>query len=312
MFPKRSSAYKTDFRRKGIFQKVLLGAIILILLSLLPAVYFKLQGHGDNERRELREFFNSGIFEKAYTQSREMLVEKPIDFYLLTIHGFSAYQLAIAQINSFDTLSYVNDCIWSLRKAMLFREGASDARIFYVLGKAYYNKGSWYADLAVNYLEKAKAANYAADDIPEYLGLAYAAIRDYRSSVAAFAEALTRGPDPSDILLLSIARSYQAIEEYESARAYLIRCLEISRDSSTIAAARLLHGNVLVTLGDFPGAEAEYQKVLEENSENAEAHFQMGELFFLCNDPTRARAEWRRAIRINPAHAQARSRLNIQ
>ena len=164
-------------------------------------------------------------------------------------------------------------------------------------------------------------AAYKAADIPEYLGLAYASIRDFRSSVAAFALALTgeggagahgKDANPSDVLLLSIARSYLGLEEYESGRAYLVRCLEVSRDSRTIAAARLLLGGILFKAGDIPGAEAEYLKMIEENGENAEARYQLGELYASTGDTTRSRAEWRRAIRIDPAHGPARSRLNLQ
>jgi len=314
------SVYGADFKRKHIIQKVLLIMIIVILLSLLPAVYLKVKGQSGNERRELRDSFESGEFETAYTQSREMLKEKPLDFLLLTIHGFSSYQLAIAQINNFDTLSFINDCIWSLRKALLLSNRSSDARILYVLGKAYYYKGAGYADLAVNYLEKARSLGYNAGDIPEYLGLSYAAIRDYRSSVAAFTLALSgademssgnSGAGPSDVLLLSIARSYFALEEYDAGRAYLIRCIDTSRDSRTIAAARLLLAGILVKTGDHSGAEREYLRVIDDIGENAEAHFQLGELYALGADTTRARAEWRRALRIDPTYGPARSRLNL-
>ena len=316
MFSKRSvSAYGTSFRRKQIIQRVLLAVIILILLLFLPVGLGKLKGRSSNDRRELQHLFESGAFETAYTQSKEMMSEKPMDYFLLMVRGFSAYQLAIAQINNFDTLSYIDDCIWSLRKTMLFKEGASDGRVFYVLGKAYYYKGSGYADLAVKYLEKARLVSYKAPDIPEYLGLAYAAIKDFRSSVAAFALALTGGDavsKPSDILLLSIARSYVGLGELESAKAYLIRCLESSMDSKTVITARLLLGNTLFQTGDLTAAEAEYIKVIEENDENAEAHYQLGELYASAGDITRSRAEWRRAIRIDPAHGPARSRLNLQ
>jgi len=311
MFPRYSAVVGDSYKRKRVLQKVLFGAILLILVSLFPAVYFKLKDHSFNERRELKESFNSAFFDSAYNKSREMLAKDPLDFSLLTINGFSAYQLAIAQINSFNTLFYINECIWSLRKALLLKEGSSDGRIFYVLGKAYYNKGPAYADLAVKYLEKARASRYWSDDIPEYLGLAYAAIRDFRSSVAVFAEALASSQGPSDVLLLSIARSYMALDENEQARAYLIQCLDISRDSKTTAAARLLNGNILMKSGDLSGAETEYLKMLEDIGDNAEAHYQLGELYALAGDPTRARAEWRRALRIDPAHGPSRNRLNI-
>jgi tetratricopeptide (TPR) repeat protein len=232
-----------------------------------------------------------------------------MDFFLLTMHGFSAYQLAVAQINDYDTISYVDECIWSLRTALLSDEGPGDPRIPYVLGKAYYAKGEGYEDLAINFLETARDENYEAGDLPEYLGLAYAAIHDYRSSVAAFSLALD-GND-SDLLLFSIARSYLALEETETAAAYLMRCVEGSKDSDTIIAARLLLGQILEDSGDASGAEAQYLAILEENGENAEAHFQLGELYNAAGDGTRARAEWRRTIRIDPAHRSARARLNM-
>ncbi|MDR0495986.1 MAG: tetratricopeptide repeat protein, partial [Treponema sp.] len=271
-------------------KKTFFGLIILVFIALVPVAYNRLKEYSAGGRRQLRELFESGSFEAAYYQSAQLLTEKPLDSYLLTIHGFSAYQLAIAQINNFDTLSYVDDCIWSLRKAMLLGENSRDGRILYVLGKAYYYKGPGYADLAVDYLEKTRAVYYRAADIPEYLGLAYALIKDYRSSVAAFTLALTADKEPSDVLLLSIAQSYLALEEMEPAHAYLVRTLEVSRDSKTIAAGRLLLGNTLAKSGDIAGAEAEFLKVLEENSENADAHYQLGELYAMGGDTTRARA----------------------
>jgi len=149
---------------------------------------------------------------------------------------------------------------------------------------------------------------YRAADIPEYLGLAYAAIRDFHGSVAAFSDALSR--EPSDLLLLSIARSYMALEEDEQAKAYLRRCLEISVDSGTTATAHILLGNVYAKAGDTRGAESEYLKAIEENGESAEVRYQMGELYAMAGDTTRARAEWRRALRIDPTYGPARSRLN--
>ena len=317
MSSKRSAyGYGAGLRWKKIILNVLLVAILLVILSLIPVSYFKLKGQNGNERRDLRESYQTGAFEAVYTKSGELLREKPLDSFLLTINGFSAYELAIAQINSFNMLSYIDNCIWSLRKALLFRENVSDGRIYYVLGKAYYYKGAGYADLAVRFLEKARNVSYKAGDIPEYLGLAYANIRDYRSSVAAFSMALTGDggypvANPSDILLLSIARSYMALEEDDPARAYLIRCLDISKDSRTIAAARLILGNMMLKSGDLEGAEAEYLKVIDENGESAEAHFQLGELYAAGGDTTRARAEWRRVLRIDPAYGPARNRLNL-
>jgi tetratricopeptide (TPR) repeat protein len=308
------SAYKgSDYgavvhRKRAVYHT---AAIAFVLLAIGAAVVFfaGIKRQIGNEREELLRLWEDNSYEAVYTMSRDRLIAKPMDFFLLTMHGFSAYQLAVAQINDYDTISYIDECVWSLRKALLCDEGPGDTRISYVLGKAYYAKGEGYEDLAIKFLETARDENYEAGDLPEYLGLAYAAIQDYRSSVAAFSLALD-GND-SDLLLFSIARSYIALEETETAAAYLVRCVEGSRDSNTIVAARLLLGKILEDSGDASGAEAQYLAILEENGENAEAHFHLGELYNAAGDGTRARAEWRRTIRIDPAHRPARARLNM-
>ena len=311
MFARRSAlSYKAGFKRKQVVQNVLLAALIITFLSLLPVVYFRMQERGGNERRELQSMFETGAFDSVFAKSRDLLVERPLDFFLLTVNGFSAYQLGISQVSNFDALSYISDSIWSLRRAMLLREGANDGRIFYVLGKAYFHKGASHADLAVRYLEKALAAGFTAPDIAEFLGLAHASLLDFRSSVAAFTVALEDNSRlPSDVLLLSIARSYVRLNEYESAKYFLARCLEVSRDSRTRITARLLLGYILYQAGDFYGAEAEYLRIIEEEGENAEVSYQLGVLYASMGDMTRARAEWRRALRIDPIHGSARNRL---
>jgi tetratricopeptide (TPR) repeat protein len=307
MILRRSADFRSRFRRRNALTGIFFGILTLAILALVPTLYFRLRNHSVNERMQLREYFESGAFEAAYSKSKEMLNNRPLDYFLLTIHGFSAYQLAISQINNFDTLFYIDSSIWAMRKALLSRENTLDGRLFYVLGKAYFHKGPKFADLAVYYLEKARSSLFKASDIPEYLGLSYVALDDYRSSIAAFSQALN--DEPSDLLLFSIARSYKALEEFEAARAYLIHCLDVSRDSNIINSARLLLGNILVAIGDISGAEVEFFRVIEDNRDNAEAHYLLGELYLMQGDLTRARAEWRRAIRIDPAHVSARRRL---
>lgn len=301
------------------------AAVLAVFLVLSAGIVFTgWRNRLGNERKELIRLWEEGSFERIFELTLAGLESKPLDYFLLTLHGFSAYQLGAAQINNSDTQIYIEGCIRSLRKALLCKEGPGDLRVHYVLGKAYYYKGPAYADMAVKFLETAENGNYPAGDLPEYLGLAYAAVHDYRNSVAAFSlalnpEAENRAGDadvpqnraPSDLLLLSIARSYLALEETDTARAYLIRCVEISRDFNILVAARLLLGEICGKSGDMAGAEAQYLAILEEGGENAEARFQLGELYAAGGDAARARAEWRRAVRIDPAHGPARVRLNM-
>jgi tetratricopeptide (TPR) repeat protein len=316
---KSRSEYGIRVRRKQTIHAILAVILVGLLISSGILVFIGWGNRLGNEKKELTKLWEDGSFEEIFELSLAQLEIQPMDYFLLTLHGFSAYQLAVAQISSYDIQAYIDACIWSLRKAILCKEGPGDMRVHYVLGKAYYYKGVAYADMAVKFLEAAKEGNYPACDLPEYLGLAYASVHDYRNSVAAFSLALApeeEGMDkdaeaPSDLLLLSIARSYWALEEPDTARAYLVRCVETSGDSNILVAARLLLGEIYGKSGDVPGAETQYLAILKEGDENAEAHFQLGELYAAGGDPTRARAEWRKAIRIDPAHGQARTRLNM-
>jgi tetratricopeptide (TPR) repeat protein len=288
-------------------------AVLLIILAAAASVFFvlRVKKGGNNEKRELLQVWSEGDFEQAYKISKNALLEKPVDFFYLTVNGFSAYQLGISQINSYDKLQYIDECIFSLRKAMLQKEASSDGRVFYVLGKAYGYKGNEYADLAVKYLEMANNLSYEAGDIPEYLGLAYAAYGDYRNSVAAFSLAFSPEKEPSDNLLLSIARSYMAMEENDMAAVYLKRCIDASQDAKSIVVSRFMLAEIFKNSGEYDNAENQYLSIIDETGENAEVHYQLGELYSLKGDTTRARSEWRTANRQDPSHQRARTRLNI-
>ncbi|MDR1972505.1 MAG: hypothetical protein LBQ46_11360 [Treponema sp.] len=294
-----------------------LGLLFMVFLSV---VFIGWNNRLGDEKKFLLAAWESGDYLTVFTQSGEALQDKPMDFFLLTINGFSAYQLGIAQINSSGTLRYIDRCVWSLRKALLAKSPSNLGELYYVLGKAYYHKGPAFADLAVDFLERARSQSFQAADISEFLGLSYARIRDFRSSIASFAQALEPADrEPSDLLLISIARSYMDLGEIASsypigeylamAKPYLIRCIETSRDSTTITKGRLLLAEILVKEGNTGEAEKQYQLVLEETGGNAEAFYQLGVLYAARGDTARAWAEWRRALRVDPAHKMARQRL---
>jgi tetratricopeptide (TPR) repeat protein len=314
------SGYGVSVHRKKTLHFIAAAAVIAIVVFVSLFLFVNRENRSGVERKELLEHWENGLYDRVFSASGAALASKPMDYFLLTLHGFSAYQLGIAQINNYDTLSYIDACIWSLRKALLLKNSRNDGRVYYVLGKAYYYKGEGYADLSVFYLEKARELSYRAGDIPEYLGLAYAALRDYRSSVEAFSQALepsaaeageafpSSGASPSDMLLLSIARSYMALEDLDAALPYLLRCIDISRDLNTRVAARLLSAEIFGKNGEAGKAEAQYTVVLEEAGDNAEAHYQLGELYYARGNTTRTRAELRSALKIDPAHELARAR----
>jgi tetratricopeptide (TPR) repeat protein len=302
------SSYKQQSLLKAIIAFILVAGVIFLLVFLIIR-----QNRLGNYRSEIIQFWENGSYDEAYRLTGEELEIKPMDFFLLTMHGFSSYQLALAQINNYNTQVYIDACIEALRKSLLLKEAEKDARVWYVLGKAYYFKGPYYADLAVKYLEAARNMNYEATDLPEYLGLAYAAIQDYRSSIAALSLSLDASGNNagiSDLRLLTIAQSYVGLSEYESARAYLIQCIEISKDEDIALNARLLLGTTLLALNDLEGAASQFALVNGISGGNAEAYFQLGEMYAAAGDTVKARAEWRNAVRVDPSHIPSRERLN--
>ncbi|MDR2964465.1 MAG: tetratricopeptide repeat protein [Treponema sp.] len=286
-------------------------AVIILAAVISVSIIINSRSGSTNEKRELIRVWNAGEYENAYEISKNALDNNPVDYFFLAMNGFSSYQLGVSQINNQNMVSYIDECIFSLRKAMLLPNSKNDARLYYVLGKAYGYKGTEYSDLAIKYLSIAEKMSYEANDIPEYLGLAYAASGDFRSSIEAFTKSFDKNSNPSDNLLLSISRSYIAMEDYNLAMGYLRRCIESSPDSKSINVARLLLAEVFMLTGEYDNAEEQYLIILSEGGENAEVRFQLGEFYNLKGDTTRARSEWRIAYRQDPAHAKARARLNI-
>jgi len=306
---------ETRYQAARRVQKTLRGLALFFACAIAAGAVIlgaTLKRRGGAERASLTEAWQAGQYEEVYRAAGEELEARPLDCFLLSLRGFAAYQLAVAQVNTAGARRYVDECVEALRKALLSPEGEKDGRIHYVLGKAYYYKGPAWADQAAEFLEAARNAGFDAADIPQYLGLSYALLHDYLRSVEAFSEALAPAPEePSDLLLLGIARSYIELGEADQARAYLARCLETTRDYVVQSDARMLLGRLLSDEGDLTGAEAQYRAVLEESGEMAEARFQLGELYALRGDATRARAEWRRARQIDPAYEPALARLKI-
>ena len=309
---KTRTRYGRHIYRLKAIRALTVGLFIIFIAGIVLFTISRIRsGAVVNEKREILRIWNDEDYVQAYKISKDALADKPIDYFMLTTNGFAAYQIGISQINNHNTIFFLDESIRSLRKALLLKEASSDGRIHYVLGKAYSNKGNEYADLSVKYLEMANSLSYDAQDIPEFLGLAYAASGDYRSSVEAFSRAFVQGKQPSDALLLSIARSYMAMEEYNMAIGYLQQCVDNSQDSQSVVITRFLLAGIYIISEDYKNAEKQYLGILETSGENAEVHYQLGELYNMQGDTTRARSEWRIAYRQDPAHAKARARLNV-
>jgi tetratricopeptide (TPR) repeat protein len=298
-----------------MLQAIVPVACIVVLLFGGGAIIWHIREKLVNGRITAQELWESGSYQDIFDISGKTLEETPLDYEALILRGFSAYQLVLAQVTVSDKSVYIEKSIQCLRKALIVKSTDMDGAIQYVLGKAYYSKGAEYADLAVQSLEFAKQRGFSGDDMNEYLGIAYAALRDYRMSVAALTEALSspRAKEYlSDALLLSIANSYIALDDFNMAIAYLMRCLDISKDDNAKRLVRFKLGDIYFRQEDYSAAENQYTAILKDFGENAEAHYRLGEINVARNNQIQARAEWRKAVQVDPAHRSARSRLTLR
>ena len=142
-------------------------------------------------------------------------------------------------------MPYLDEAVVSLRRARLAGTpfpGETD----YVLGKAYFNKGKYYYDLAISSMESSVARGYVQKD----------SLRVHRAGVQP-ARRLPEGAwttssrrcsdDPSDLLLLTIGQTYYQMKRTGDAVDYLLRTLNKTEDKDIEEQARFLLG------GDLPG-----------------------------------------------------------
>ena len=251
-------------------------------------------------------------YQAVYDASAVLLEKKPFNNAALVYRGYSAFYLAVSATESQQAQSYIEESIHCLRLALMTAKKKTLGQIYYMLGKAYFYKNSfssyhYYADSVVDYLTKAKECGYQANDIAEYLGLSYAKLNMTMESIAAFSEALLYRE--SDALLLAIAEQYSKAEQNAAAKQYLFQIIQRSNDDSLIIKSRVLLGNTLLKEKDFEGAQKEFEAILSKNENSAEAHYGMGLVYESQGDLAKARAEWRKTLRIQVNHSGALEKI---
>ena len=262
--------------------------------------------------KSIKEAWNNGYdYNTVYNLSKSFLEENPYNNTALTYHGYACFFLAVAQNDNFQTQEYLDECINNLRLALYDASKSAAPQIEYMLGKAYFYKNSvstyFYSDLAVRYLTLAKEHGYQADDIAEYLGLSYAALDMTMESISSFTEALL--VRESDSLLLSIAEQYYKAKEYAASIQYLYRIINNTENEEMLLKSHILLGNIYIDTEDYDGALNEFNAVIENNDNSADAHYGIGLIYEKQNNNVKARAEWRKALKIQPNHAGSLKKL---
>ena len=251
----------------------------------------------------MHDLWEAGRYGAIIDRSSDVLEETPLDESALVLGGFSYFYDGVNQVSDEEKREYLDRAIVLLRKALVLRRTPLQAQVHYVLGKAYYHRGDFYYDLAVEHMRRSVDQGYVADDTYEYLGMAYARLGRYEKSVESFSTAIER--NPSDLLYLTVAETYMQAGCHAEAESYLMEAVSTTDDEFLVQRARFMLGEVYIQEGQLEEAQRQFELVIDSNAKSAEAHYQLGRVYDLMGNTERARYEWRETIRIDPNHAGA-------
>ena len=294
-------------KKSQIVKKISLFLILALLLALivlsvifLPNLIFK----NSAEIKKIKSAWNEYNYEEVYSVSKLLLQSDFNNNTVLTYNGYSAFYLAVSQLDSAIAQTYLDESINSMRMALISAKKSLKPQIEYMLGKAYFYKNTvnsyYYSDLAVKYLTLAKNHGYKADDICEYLGLSYASLGNTMESIEQFTEALL--VRDSDFLLLSIAEQYNKAGLPQVSMQYLFRVIKNCQNEELVLKSRNLLGNIYLEDKKYTEAKNEFEEILKLNKNSADAYYGLGLIYEKQGDMVKARSEWRKALKIQVNH----------
>lgn len=298
--------------KKYSFGFVVLAVLVLLLLvglSLFFIIrYNKKYGNMPTDA-ELQQAWDAHEYDSVRTLADRVLEVKPFDARMHALRGFATYYIASAQTSETDLLVYIDDCIRSLRKAIHLIDEKELPRLYYILGKAYYQKGEFYYDLAATYLEKVAELGYEFEDLHAFRGMAYSQLGETERAISAFTEQLS--DDTDEFLLYALAKNYFAIQNYDKAKMYLTEVTEKARDMLVQLDCKSLLAEIYLSENLYDKARATYQDILRIDDTYADAYYGLGVVYEYLGDVVRARAEWRNALKANPLHARSLEKLSL-
>ena len=299
-------------QRKRSSRAILIPTLSVVVVLLVAALFIfhvpsRIFGGGTARHApgKLPDLFKAEKYDETIAAADAVLKGDPLNAVALSYKGFASFYRAVSQNALEERMPYLDQAIVSLRRARLAGtpfNGETD----YVLGKAYFNKGKYYYDLAISSMESSLAKGYIQKDSHEYIGQAYTQLGDYEKGMDHFLTALK--DDSGDLLLLTIGQTYYQMKRTSDAVDYLLRTLNKTEDKDIEERARFLLGGIYLDTNELFKAEEQFTAIVRIDPKSADAHYDLGEVYAKMNDPVKARAEWRNALVIDPSHYGAKLR----
>ena len=260
--------------------------------------------------KEISEDWKSLSYNSVYLKSEIILKDDPFNAEALAFRGFSSYYIYISEPEEAGNIAtYLENTIISLRQAMYFIKEKDMGKLSYILGKAYYQKGEYYADLALKYLSIAEESNLDFVDLHEFKGMAYLLLGEEEAAISSFTLALKETPSP--LLLYILGETYMKISDFQNAKQYFFETISKTKDELLQLKCRYYIGSILFDEGEFEKAKDEFTAILEKDDSSSDAHYGLGLVLEQQGQLVKARSEWRKALKINPSHEKTREKLKM-
>ncbi len=315
------------------------GAAVLGFITLLPVPAASTSTPVPiDTNKDLASLWENRQYDEIIKISDYYLAEKPLDNYYLTYRGFSYFYKAWAEViklfsnffqgsshsffllrnftsfyklysNSLDSqiTDLLDQCIISLRRALLHDDVTIKHQIHYILGKAYFLKGINYLDLSIKYLELALKEGNREFDLYEYLATAYEVDNKIENAIRFLKDAYKE--KPLDQYLFYLAKYYAMLGQYTTAKQNLATVMKKSKDKELLIECRLLLGNIYFDTKEYIKAKDLYIQVISDYENSEAAHFQLALVYENLGDYAKYRSELRKVYRLNPKNEEARRRL---
>lgn len=288
-----------------------LGALALAMVIGISVLVLAVRYSGDSlpSVSSLYKAWDERDYSRVFADSGSILERHPLDGAVLALNGFAGYYLHLAQTDPAEAGRLLDASIVSMRNAWYRVSDSEKPMIAYILGKAYYQRGYFYADLAEKYLDLAWNSDAQFPDLAEYRGLSASLLGKNAKAIENFTAALS--VNPSDILLFTLASTYRKTGDLEKSKQYYLETARSTADETLELKAKCQLALILVEQKDFTAASSEFESILQKDTNFADAHYGLGVIYEAQGDMVRARAEWRKTIRIDPVHPGAREKLRL-
>ncbi len=301
---------RQNFQKKSITLKIAIFALFLALCSLVTFTIFYRQKYKNIPSiKEIAKDWESSSYNSVYLKSEIILKNDPFNAQALAFRGFSSYYIYVSEPEEANNIEYLESTIISLRQAMYFLSEGELGKLSYILGKAYYQKGEYYADLAIKYLNIAETSGINFTDIHEFKGMAYLLLGEKNEAISSLTLALQEKPSP--LLLYILGETYLEIGDLQNAKQYFFETITKTKDELLQLKCRYHIGSILFDEGEFERAKDEFEAIIEKDDESSDAHYGLGLVFEQQGQLAKARSEWRRALKINPSHEKTREKLKV-